>query len=48
MYSKSVLSLSRVSFVDIGNSFAEVVLGSRAVVDAFEPKDGLVGVLVLS
>ena len=35
-------------FVDVGHSFAEVVLSSTAVVDALESEDGLFGVLVLS
>lgn len=34
------------SFVDVCNSLAEVVLGGLAVVDALESEDGLVGVLI--
>lgn len=33
------------SFVDVCDSLAEVVLGGLAVVDALQPEDGLVGVL---
>jgi hypothetical protein len=44
--SKSVFSLSRVSFVDVGNTLAEVVLGAVAIVHTFKSQDSLIGVLV--
>jgi len=34
-----------VSFIYVCNSLAEIVLGSRAIVNSFEPQDGLIGVL---
>ena len=33
------------SFIYVCNSLAEIVLGSRAIVNSFEPQDGLIGVL---
>ena len=47
-YSKSVLSFSWVSFVDVSYSFSKVVLSSSAIVDALESEDGLASFLVLS
>jgi len=40
-----VFCFAGVGFVDVGDSLAEVVLRGRAVVDALEGEDGLVGVL---
>ena len=44
-YSISVLCFAGVFFVDVCDSFAEVVLGCGAIVDAFESEDGLIRVL---
>jgi hypothetical protein len=43
--SESVFSLARVSFVDVSNTLAEVVLGAFAVVDTLKSQDSLIGVL---
>ena len=43
---ESLVFLARLSFVDVDNSLAEVVLSSGAIVDAFQSEDGLVGILL--
>lgn len=44
-YSESVFGFAWVSFIDVCNSLAEVVLGGWAIVDSLESEDGLIGVL---
>ena len=46
MYSKSVLSLSGVSFVDVCYSLSKVVLSAYSVINSFKSKDGLVDILL--
>lgn len=44
-YFESVIGFARLSFVDVDDAFAEVVLSSLTIVDAFELQDRLTDVL---